>query len=82
VGTIVVKVDEHGTKANRNTTGTVFMGAMIELVADGTHEDRLKLLLWQGAKASIQSRVDMDVRPRRVFGADIDFHTITLNRKI
>jgi hypothetical protein len=63
--------------ACRKRTGTVFMDAMIELVTERAHENRLKLLSWQGAKASIQSRVDIDLRPQILSVSENDFHTIT-----
>src|SRR6266700_8216843 len=63
--------------AYRKRTGTVFVDAMIELVAERANENRLKLLSWLGAKVSIQSRVDIALRPQILSVSKNDFHTIT-----
>lgn len=40
----------------RKTSGAVFLNGVMELVADGTPEDPLKLLVWRDGKASIVNR--------------------------
>ena len=59
----------------RKTYGAVYTNAIIELVADETHEDRLKLLVWREGQSYIEPRVRLDIGSKS--SSETELQTIT-----
>src|SRR6202041_672515 len=59
----------------RKTYGAAHTNAIIELVADDMHEDRLKLLIWKEGQAIIGPRVRVDIESKTA--SETELETVT-----
>ena len=62
-------------KGIRKTYGAVYTNAIIELVADDMHEDRLQLLIWKEGKSYVGPRVRLDMGSKSV--SETELETVT-----